>query len=138
MNHFQQQVTGLDELISARLCGATVQVQPIPGAIPVLQVTIEGREELPIFVTRAEPQVLCIVYLWDDSEVRDDQRVALLETLLDLNVSIPLSSFGRIAGRYVMYGALARDASAQDIAQDVAALSDNSLDALQALNEFLK
>lgn len=138
MNSFQQQVQGLEHLVSARLGGAAVQLQPIPGAIPVVQVTIEGREELPIFVTRAEPQVLCIVYLWEDNEVRDDQRIALLETLLDLNVSIPLSSFGRIAGRYVLYGALSREASADDIAQDVAALSDNALDALQALNEFLK
>lgn len=137
MNALQQQIAGLDALVSARLGGAAVDLQPIPGSVPVVQVTVEGREELPIFVTCAEPQVLCIVYLWGDDEVRPDQRTALLETLLDLNVSIPLSSFGRIGGRYVLFGALARHASVQDIAEDIAVLSDNSLDALSALSEFL-
>lgn len=137
MDSLQKHVAGLDELVSTRLGGLTVDLQPIPGPVPVLQLTVESREELPIFITWAEPQVLCIVYLWADDEVRPEQRIALLETLLDLNVSIPLSSFGRIAGRYVLYGALARTASVSDIAEDVAALSDNALDALSALNEFL-
>ena len=137
MNAFQQQIAGLAELVSARLGGLTVQLQPIPGDVPVVQLTIEGREELPIFLTRAEPQILCIVYLWDDTEVRPEQRTEILETLLDLNISIPLSAFGRIAGRHVLFGALARDASCEDIAEDVAALSDNALDALTALSEFL-
>jgi hypothetical protein len=137
MDSLQNHVAGLDELVSARLGGLAVDVQPIPGSVPVLQLTVEGREALPVFITWAEPQVLCIVYLWADDEVRPEQRTALLETLLDLNVSIPLSSFGRIAGRYVLYGALTRTASVSDIAEDVAALSDNALDALSALNEFL-
>lgn len=137
MNELQQQMAGLDALVSARLGGAAINLQPIPGTVPVVQVTIEGREELPVFIACAEPQILCIVYLWAEDEVRPGQRVALLETLLDLNVSIPLSSFGRIGERYVLFGALARNASVQDIAEDVAVLSDNSLDALGALAEFL-
>lgn len=137
MDTLQQRVNGMDALVSARLGGVAVSLQPIPGSVPVMQVTIEGREELPVFVTSAEPQILCIVYLWSDDEVIPDQRTALLETLLDLNVSIPLSSFGRIGNRYVMFGALARHAGVQDIAEDVAVLSDNSIDALTALGQFL-
>jgi uncharacterized protein len=38
----------------------------------------------------------------------------------------------------VLFGALARDARSEDIAQDIAALSDNALDALDALSEFLQ
>lgn len=137
MSTLQQQIAGLDALVSARLGGVGVDLRPIPGTVPVIQVTVEGREELPIFVTCAEPQLLCIVYLWGEDEVKSDQRDALLGTLLDLNVAIPLSSFGRIGGRYVLFGALARNASVQDIAEDVAVLSDNSLDALSAFSEFL-
>ena len=50
---------------------------------------------------------------------------------------MPLSSFGRVDGRYVLTGALGRDAGVEDIAREVAVLSDNALDALDALSEFL-
>jgi uncharacterized protein YjfI (DUF2170 family) len=137
MNELQQQIAGLDALVSARLGGVGVDLRPIPGTVPVVQVTVEGREELPVYVTCAEPQILCIVYLWGEDEVKPEQRAALPGMLLDLNVAIPLSSFGRIGGRYVLFGSLARNASVQDIAEDVAVLSDNSLDALSAFGEYL-
>ena len=48
-------------------------------------------------------------------------------------------SFDVHAGeRYVLLGALAADARVEDIAHDVAVLSDNALDALTALQDFLK
>lgn len=129
---------GLDGMASKRLGGMAVQLHPIPGQVPVVQVSIEGREELPIFVTCSDSQVLCMCYLWADDEVRPERRSELLETLLDLNPSVPLSSFGRIGDRYVLFGALARDARVEDIAQDITELSDNALDALDALSEFLQ
>lgn len=137
MQELQEQIAGLDALVSARLGGLAVTTRSIPGDAPVLELTIEGREELPIFVTCASPQIICIVYLWDEDEVRPGQRQALMESMLDLNVSIPLSSFGRIGKRYVLSGALRRNATVDDVAEDVAALSDNSLDALNALSDFL-
>jgi len=129
---------GLDAFASACLGGTAVQLHPIPGEVPVIQISIEGREELPIFVTCSDSQILCMCYLWTDQEVIPERRTDLLETLLDLNPSVPLSSFGRIGNRYVLFGALARDARAEDIAKDIAALSDNALDALDALSEFLQ
>ena len=128
---------GLDATTSNVLGGAGVQLHPIPGDVPVIQVSIEGREELPIFVTSSDSQILCMCYLWADEEVRAERRTELLETLLDLNPSIPLSSFGRVGNRYVLFGALARDARSEDVARDIATLSDNALDALDALSEFL-
>lgn len=132
-----EQLRSLDVAASRALGGAAVQLHPIPGEVPVVQVSIEGRDELPIFVTCSDSQILCICYLWTDDEVRSDKRTELLETLLDLNPSIPLSSFGRVGNRYVLFGALARNAGCEDIAQDIAELSDNALDALDALSEFL-
>ena len=129
---------GLDTIVVALMGGLAVQLHPIPGPVPVVQVSIEGREELPIYVTCSDSQILCLCYLWNDSEVLVERRTELLETLLDLNPSVPLSSFGRIGDRYVLFGALALNARAADIAEDIAALSDNALDALEALSEFLQ
>ncbi|MFM9925077.1 DUF2170 family protein [Variovorax sp. H27-G14] len=131
------QLKGLDVLAGAEMGGLPVQLQPIPGNTPVVQVSIEGREELPIFITSSDMQIICICYLWTEEEVKAERRTELLESLLDLNPSVPLSSFGRVDGRYVLTGALGRDASVQDIAREVAVLSDNALDALDALSEFL-
>lgn len=135
---FKDQLRGLDALVGLRMGGVAVQLQPIPGEVPVVQVNIEGREELPIFLTCSDAQILCMCYLWADEEVLPSRRLELLETLLDLNPSVPLSSFGRVGSRYVLFGALARNASGEAISQDIAALSDNALDALEALSEFLK
>jgi uncharacterized protein YjfI (DUF2170 family) len=137
MKTLHDQLRGLDGLIGAAMGGLVVQLQPIPGDVPVIQVSIEGREELPIFLTSSDTQILCMCYLWAEDEVQPARRTELLETLLDLNPSVPLSSFGRIGERYVLFGALARDARVEDVAKDVAVLSDNALDALDALSEFL-
>jgi uncharacterized protein YjfI (DUF2170 family) len=137
MQSLLDQLKGLDVLAGAEMGGLPVQLQPIPGSTPVIQVSIEGRDELPIFVTSSDMQIICICYLWTEEEVKPARRTELLESLLDLNPSVPLSSFGRVDGRYVLTGALGRDASVQDIAREVAVLSDNALDALDALSEFL-
>jgi uncharacterized protein len=137
MKSLFDQLQGLDLLVSQAMGGSPVHLQPIPGEVPVIQITIDGRQELPIFLTSSQAQILCMCYLWTDEEVRPERRTELLECMLDLNPSVPLSSFGRVDKRYVLFGALAADARVQDIAKDVAELSDNALDALDALSEFL-
>ncbi len=137
MKSLFEQLQGLDSLVSESMGGSPVHLQPIPGEVPVIQITIDGRQELPIFLTTSEAQILCMCYLWSDEEVRPERRTELLECLLDLNPSVPLSSFGRVDKRYVLFGALAADARVADIAKDIAVLSDNALDALDALSEFL-
>lgn len=133
-----QQLRQLDTLTSALMGGVSVQLQPISGDVPVLQVSIDGRDELPIFITCSDTQIICLCYLWTDQDVRPERRGELLEVMLDLNPSVPLSSFGRIGERFVLTGALARSARAEDVAHEVAVLSDNALDALDALTEFLR
>ncbi|WP_038210613.1 DUF2170 family protein [Xenophilus azovorans] len=132
------QLSNLDTLTSAVMGGVGVQLQPIAGEVPVIQVCIEGRDELPIFVTCSDTQLICLCYLWTDEDVRADRRAELHEALLDLNPSVPLSSFGRVGQRYVLTGALARSARAEDVAHEVAVLSDNALDALDALADYLR
>jgi uncharacterized protein YjfI (DUF2170 family) len=137
MESLRERMERLDALIGARLSGAAVSFQPIPGEIPVIQVVIGGREELPIFVTASRAQILCICYLWTDAEVIAERRAELMEVLLELNPTIPLSSFGRVDGRYLLFGALSKEARAEDIADEIATLSDNALDALDALAVYL-
>ncbi|MGP1681927.1 MAG: YjfI family protein, partial [Giesbergeria sp.] len=137
MSSLLNQLEGLDLLTSQIMGGLVVDLQPITGEVPVVQVSIEGRQELPIFITQAQSQIMCLCYLWTEAEVKPDRRSEMLETLLDLNPSVPLSNFGRVGERYVLVGALSRHASVQDIATEVAVLSDNALDALGALQEFL-
>lgn len=138
MKTLLEQLKGIDPLIAQAMGGLDVHLQPIPGDVAVVQVSIEGRQELPIFVTCSDSQMLCICYLWDDDEVLPERRCELLQTLLDLNPSVPLSAFGRVGDRYVLIGALGRDASVGDIAAEIAVLSDNAIDALSALSEYLK
>jgi uncharacterized protein len=138
MKTLHELVQGLDLLIGKAMGGVAVDLQPIPGDVPVVQISLEGRQELPLYLTSSDSQILCLCYLWSDDEVLPERRGELLETLLDLNPSVPLSSFGRVGKRFVLFGALARDADVQDIAHDVAVLSDNALDALDALSEFLQ
>jgi len=138
MKTLLEQLKGLDGMTAEVMGGLAVHLQPIPGDVPVVQVSIEGRQELPIFVTRSDSQILCLCYLWSDDEVLPERRTELLQTLLDLNPSVPLSAFGRVGSRFVLLGALGTEASVQDIARDVAVLSDNAIDALTALQDFLK
>lgn len=137
MNNVQKQIEGLDALVSSRLGGVPTSIQPVPGDMPVIQIVVDGYESLPIYLTFSDAQCLCICYLWTEDEVVAERRVALMEALLDLNISVPLSSFGRIGRHYVLFGALARDSAVTDIAQDVVALLDNAVDALDALADYL-
>lgn len=138
MKSLQEQLRGLDVMTGNALGGLSVHLQPIPGEVEVIQVSIEQRDALPIYVTSSDSQILCMCYLWEEADLLPERRTELLETLLDLNPSVPLSSFGRVGNHYVLLGALARNARAEDVAHDVATLSDNAIDALDAMSEFLK
>lgn len=115
-----------------------VEMGLVPGDVPVIEIGFVGGDRLPIYVTDGGSQLLCISYLWRDADVRPRLRSKLLETLLDLNPSVPLSAFGRIGEHYVLVGALSPDATPADMALELATLSDNGRDALSTLSEFLK
>ena len=117
--------------------GLIFDCQPISGEVDVLQITIIGREELPIFLSVTEDQVLCITYLWDESEVKSDKRIAMLEAMLEMNIPMPLSSFSKIADKYVIFGALSINSSFTDIEHELAVLSNNAIEVIDDMDEFL-
>ncbi|MBL8299281.1 MAG: DUF2170 family protein [Rhodanobacteraceae bacterium] len=124
-------------LLRRQILVEVIDVVPIAGDVPVIEIAFPGSERLPIYVTDAGSQLLCISYLWRDADVKPRLRAKLLETLLDLNPSVPLSAFGRIGEHFVLVGALNPAASAADMALELATLGDNGRDALGALAEFL-
>lgn len=124
-------------LLRRQILVEAIDVVPVAGEVPVIEIAFPGSERLPIYVTDAGSQLLCISYLWRDADVKPRLRAKLMETLLDLNPSVPLSAFGRIGEHFVLVGALSPAASAADMALELATLGDNGRDALGALAEFL-
>lgn len=102
-----------------------------------VQVVVEDREEFPILVSADDEQILCVTYLWDDSQVKADGRSELQATLLAMNVPLPLSSFGKIGDRYVLFGALAANSSVEDVVTELEILSENTLEAIEAVAIYL-
>ncbi len=117
--------------------GMDYEFNPIPGEVEVVQVTFKEREEFPIYLTQSDSQMMCICYLWRDDEVIAEKRSQMLESMLDMNIPMPLSSFGRIGEWYTIFGALDQDSSASSIIKELTVLSDNALDALDAMSEYL-
>jgi uncharacterized protein YjfI (DUF2170 family) len=118
--------------------GFIFDVMPIAGEIEVLRIEVEDREELPIFVSVSEEQILCIAYLFREDEIKDGRTAEMSNAMLMTNITMPLSSFAKIGGQYVIYGALSVHSSLYDIVHELEILSSNSIDALESLKDYLK
>ena len=118
--------------------GFLFEVNPIPGEVEVLQIIIEDREELPIFISASEEQVLCITYLFTEDEVKSDSVDEMNRAMLLTNISMPLSAFGKIDGQYVVYGALSVKSDLEDIIHELETLSGNAIEAIEAMSDYLK
>jgi uncharacterized protein len=107
------------------------------GEITVLQIIVEGFDELPVYVTATEEQILCVTNLFTKDEVKADLIDELNSTLLQLTVNVPLSSFGVIDEQYVLFGAMSVSTLQENIAHELVTQAENSLEALEALEQFL-
>jgi uncharacterized protein YjfI (DUF2170 family) len=102
----------------------------------VLQVIVDGNDELPIFVTQTDEQVLCICYLFEEQEVKAELRAELNDTLLRLNVPMPLSAFAKIDNKVAIFGALSTNCTFEQLSHEIVTLSGNAIDALEAVSEY--
>lgn len=118
--------------------GHSFNCLPIKGEHEVLQVLVSGWEDMPIYMTVTDTQILCITYLCRKEEIRQDELAKLNELLLELNVSVPLSSFSIVDDYYVIFGALATSSSNEDICKELTTLAPNAYDALEAIETYLK
>jgi uncharacterized protein YjfI (DUF2170 family) len=117
--------------------GFPFEVNPIPGEAEVLQIIVEDREELPIFLSSSEEQLLCIAYLFKQNEVKAESIHKMNEAMLTANISIPLSSFALIDDQYVIYGALSATSSLEDVIHEIEVLSSNTIEAIEAMQDYL-
>ena len=113
-----------------------VDLVPTAEDIQVLRVVVEGRDEFPVYVSRDSQQLLCITYVWREAEIRPERRQELLEALVELNLPMPLSSFSKVGDHYVIFGAMAPEPKVEDLVREIETLSDNTLTALEALQEY--
>ncbi len=118
--------------------GSSLSVEMFDDDNTVACIKVEEREEFPVYMTVDEGQILCISYLFADDEVEPGQRSAMIEAMLMMNVSIPLSAFSKIGDQYIMFGALSPKASIEELLHEIELLSDNVLDAIEAVSDYLK
>jgi len=118
--------------------GYTFDCQTISGEVDVLQVEMNDFECFPVFLTKTNNQILCIVYLWSEDEIKTDKRVEMLEMMLDTSISIPLSAYARVGNRFVIYGALSVSSSLDKVVEEIVTLNENAIDVITAMEDFLK
>lgn len=118
--------------------GASLSIEKFDGDNMVACIKVEDREEFPVYMTVDEGQLLCITYLFGDNQVDQSRRAELTEIMLMMNVSIPLSAFSKIGSQYIMFGALSPNSNVSDILHEIETLSDNVLDAIDAVSDYLK
>jgi uncharacterized protein YjfI (DUF2170 family) len=116
--------------------GLVFNTEMIPGETNVLVVTIEDREEFPIYITVDESQILCITHVWKEVEIIPAKRTELLETLLMMNLPMPLSSFSKVGTQYIIFGALSTHSSLEEIIEEIDVLSENTLIAIEELRDY--
>jgi uncharacterized protein YjfI (DUF2170 family) len=129
--------THLNQLADNTETGYNFDCTPISGEIDVLQVEVVGREEIPVFISISDNQILCIAYLWDESEVKEGLKSNMMEAMLEINIPMPLSAFAKLEDKYVVFGALSINSTLEDIEFEVVTLSDNSLEVIDEMSSYL-
>jgi uncharacterized protein YjfI (DUF2170 family) len=117
--------------------GMVFDCQPISGEVDVLQITVIGREELPVFVSVTDDQILCITYLWGAEEVKPECLAEMHESMLEMNIPMPLSSFSKIGDKYVIFGALSIGSTFDDIEHELAVLNNNAIEVIDDMSDYL-
>ena len=129
--------THLNQLNDHAETGFSFDCTPINGDIDVLQVEVVGREEIPIFISISDNQILCIAYLWGEDEIKTELKANMIEAMLEMNIPMPLSSFAKIEDKYVVFGALSINSTLDDIELEIVTLSDNSLEVIAEMDSYL-
>lgn len=117
--------------------GFTFECQRIDGDVEVLQIEVNGMEGFPVFITKTQFQIICIIYLWTEDEIRAETRVEMLEMMLDTSISIPLSSYARVGDHYVLFGALSVTSDLDKVAEEIVTLNENAMDVVVAMEDYL-
>ncbi|MDM8545332.1 DUF2170 family protein [Candidatus Venteria ishoeyi] len=139
---YQQRLTELATEIDGAVTESelVLRTELIEGeeGVNVLIVSVEDREEFPVYITIDDSQVLCISHLWLEDEVIAEKRAELLDALLAMNVPMPLSSFSKLGDQYLIFGALSNQSSVNHVLEEIDMLSNNTLTAIEEFADFLQ
>ena len=102
-----------------------------------LKVEVNGFEGFPIFITQTQSQIICIIYLWAEAEIKPESRLEMLEMMLDTSITIPLSSYARVDDRYVLFGSLSVQSDLEKVVEEIVTLNENAIDVVSAMEDFL-
>jgi len=127
----------LAELNGEAKTGLTFLTQEVAGSDGVIQVTVKDREEIPVFLSKTDDQILCVAYLWGKDEVKENLVADMHEAMLEVNLPMPLSSFTKIGDKYAIFGAMSPESSIEEIEHEIAVLSNNSLDVIANMSDYL-
>lgn len=127
------------DLSEARLSdGTRLSIEMFDGEDSVACIKVEDREEFPIYMTADEGQILCITYLFGEDQVIPQKSAEMADSMLQMNVVIPLSAFSKIGNQYIMFGALSPKSSIDELLHEIELLSDNVLEAIEAMSDYLQ
>lgn len=111
-----------------------IHVQP---AGEVLQVIVEDQEEFPIVVSETNGELICMVHLFAAGEIRVGAAADLHEDMLAANLALPLSTFGKIGDRYVLFGSLSATSEDAVVEEEIETLATNTVAALELVEAYL-
>lgn len=114
------------------------ELQPLASSEDAIQVLVEDQQEFPIAVTQAENELICMVRLFGESEIKDGEQLALANAMLAANLALPLSSFAKAGDDYYLTGTLAATSKIESIAIEIETLAGNTVEALELVAEFLE
>lgn len=114
------------------------ELQPMPSNSDAIQVLVQDQEEFPINITKADGELICMVKLFEESEVKEEAKADMHEAMLSANLALPLSSFGKIGGTYMLFGALSAESKLESISLEIETLAGNTLEAFELISENLK
>jgi uncharacterized protein YjfI (DUF2170 family) len=125
-------------LAEAQWEGRSFTCSVISGDPEVLQVTLSDGDEIPLYVTITDTQILCIAYLFKKEEVKDEMLNRLNDQCLQLNIPMPLSAFATVGNQYTLFGALSTSSTFENIQKELVTLGENAVETLEALEDYLK
>jgi len=118
--------------------GFRFEIQPIPGDVEVLQVVVEDRDELPIYISLTDDEIICMAYLFKTNEVKPNKADEMHSVMLTMNVAMPLSAFAKIDEQYVVFGALSVNSHVQEVVHEIETLSDNTIESIETMKDYLE
>ncbi len=126
------------ELIEQGKMVIEFELQPMANNDEIIQVIVKDQEEFPINITETDGEMICMVKLFDAEELKDGASNDMHEVMLSANLALPLSSFGKIGGTYMLFGALSANSKSESIGIEIETLAGNTLEAIGLVADYLK